>query len=253
MGAAQQKRRSSHLEPSRVTPVLEAAMTQQACSSAGVERAKALWQEFLATEGARELLGSVESWCAALHYLVAPLSGRTLTQKEVSALYHTSASTLSSRVKLLKAHTDQAALAASFPPATKRRRPASGRRPRPTEETTERALATAQKLARSSGPPALDDPVWIAIFRETHRLLSHLYGDKTHVEILHYLSHVELNLALAGYTVARESIRDQFGKLFSRLGLQPAKGRDPHKFIYLQDVFGMQEPFVLLKLGYEDG
>ena len=204
-------------------------------------------------EGARELVGSVASWCAALHYLVAPLSGRSLTQRQVGTLYHTSSSTLSSRVKLLKAHTDQVALLASFAPASKRTRPAARIRPRPTEETTEKVLTTAQARARPAAPPPLDPPAWIAIFRETHRLLSHLYGDKTHVEILHYLSHVELNLALAGYTVVRETIRDQFGKLFSRLGLQPAKGRDPHKFVYLQDIFGRQEPFVLLKLGYGDG
>ena len=30
-------------------------------------------------------------------------------------------------------------------------------------------------------------------------------------------------------------------------------GRDPHKFVHLQDGFGTREPFVLLKLGYEDG
>lgn len=234
---------------------LAEALTQQGCSSAEVEQAKALWQEFLATEGSGELSGSVESWCAALHYLVAPLSGHTLTQKEVGSLYHTAASTLSSRVKLIKANTDQAALAASFPPAPakKRRRTAARVRSRPAEETAKEALATAQKLARPTAPPALDDPGWIAVFRDTHRLLSHLYGDKTHVEIRHYLSHVELNLALAGYSVAREFIQDQFGKLFHRLDLQPAKGRDPHKFVHLQDGFGTREPFVLLKLGYEDG
>ncbi len=257
MSADQRKRRVSRLEPSRVTTFLAEALTQQGCSSAEVERAKALWQEFLATEGLGGLSGSVESWCAALHYLVAPLSGRMLTQKEVGALYHTAASTLSSRVKLIKANTDQAALTASFPPSpAKKRRPPTARL-RPVEKTPKEALAealgTAQKLARPTAPPALDDPGWIAIFQDTHRLLSHLYGDKTHVEIRHYLSHVELNLALAGYTVAQEFIQDQFGKLFHRLDLQPAKGRDLRKFVYLQDAFGLREPFVLLKLAYEDG
>ncbi|MBI3325951.1 MAG: hypothetical protein HYZ81_04510 [Nitrospinae bacterium] len=73
MSAAQLKRRSSHLEPTRVGMALEEAMRQRECSAAEVERAKALWQEFAATQGARELVGSVESWCAALQYLVAPL------------------------------------------------------------------------------------------------------------------------------------------------------------------------------------
>jgi hypothetical protein len=234
---------------------LTEALTQQGCSSAQAERAQTLWQEFLATAGTTGLSGSAESWYAALHYLIALWSGRTLTQKEVGALYHTAASTLSNRVKLIKANTDQAALAASFPPppAKKRRRLSARTRSWPTQEMAEEVLATAQKLARPVAPPALDDPGWIAIFRDTHRLLSHLYGDKTHIEILHYLNHVQLNLALAGYPVAHQLIRDQFGKLFHRLSLQPAKGRDPQKFIYLQDGFGTQEPFVLLKLGDKDG
>jgi len=236
---------------------LEEAMRQRACSAAEIARAKALWQEFVATSvgttgRSPPLVGSVESWCAALHYLVVPLSGRPLTQREVGALYHTSASTLSSRVKVLKAYTDQTPLPAGVPPTPRRRRPAARSPQRPTAGASEKVLARAQTLARPATPPALDDSTWIAIFRGTHRLLSPLYGDKTHIDIVHYLSHVELNLALAGYTVARELIRDQFGKVFSRLGLQPAKGRDPHKFVYLEDVFGSREPFVLLKLEYED-
>lgn len=260
MSVTQRSRRGLLLEPTRVTTCLEAALTERRCSTAEVERAKALWQEFLTTSvegtGRSPLLsGSVESWCAALHYLIAPLSGHPLTQKAVAALYQTSASTLSSRVKLLKAHTDQAALIASFPapPPTKRARPITRvRRPR-QDKTSAETLVTARKLARVAAPPVLDESVWMAIFRDTHRLLSHLYNDKTHVEILHYLNHVELNMALAGYTMAREVIQEQFGRLFTNLGLQPAKGRDPHKFVHLQDAFGRQEPFVLLKLGYADG
>lgn len=231
-------------------------MAHRGCTPAEVERAMALWQEFLATsvrvtDHPPLLSGTVESWCAPLHYLVAPLSGIVLTQKAVGDLYHTSASTLSSRVKLLTTHTDQGALIASFPPATKRRHRAGQIRPQRGVATD--VLIKAQKRARATPPPDLDDSTWISIFQETHRLLSHLYSDRTHVEILRYLSHVELNLSLAGYTVEWESIRDQFGKLFSHLGLWPAKGRDSRKFVYLQDVFGMREPFVLLTLGYEDG
>jgi hypothetical protein len=190
-----------------------------------------------------------------LHYLVAPLSGQALTQKAVGTLYQTSSSTLSSRVKLLRAHTDQAALLASLPPSPRVRPSARITRvwPPRQEATDAKVLTTARQLARAAGPPALDDAGWMAIFQDTHRLLSHLYSDKTHVEILHYLTHIELNLALAGYAVAREVIRDQFGRLFRHLGFQPAKGRDPHKFVHVQDAFGRQEPFVLLKLGDDDG
>jgi hypothetical protein len=86
-----------------------------------------------------------------------------------------------------------------------------------------------------------------------HRLLSQLYRDKTHIEILHYLAHIEMNMALAGYRGAREEIATRFGTLFPQLGFQAAKGRDARKFVYIQDVFGRQEPFALLKLEYEDG
>lgn len=127
------------------------------------------------------------------------------------------------------------------------------RRPRSSVPGERAVLGIAQQLAHSTPVAALDDTRWIAIFRETHRLLSHLYAEKSHIEILRYLAHVELNLVLAGYTVPCQAIQDQFGKLFHRLGLQPAKGRDPQKFVYLQDVFGMQQPFVLLKLGDGDG
>lgn len=127
------------------------------------------------------------------------------------------------------------------------------RRSRSSVQGERAVLGVAQQLAHSTPAAALNDARWVAIFRETQRLLSHLYGEKSHVEILRYLAHVELNLVLAGYSVPRQAIQDQFATLFPRLGLQPAKGRDPQKFVYLQDIFGRQEPFVLLKLGDGDG
>jgi hypothetical protein len=86
-----------------------------------------------------------------------------------------------------------------------------------------------------------------------HQLLSHLYCDKTHIEILHYLAHVELNLMLAGYRGLDEVVAARFRTLFPQLGFQAVKGRDARKFVYVEDVFGRQEPFALLKLEWEDG
>jgi hypothetical protein len=245
----------SGLEPAYASAALEQALQARGCTPTEVERAKALWHEFLGKAGVTSLTGSAESWCAALHYLVAPLSGHPLTQKAVGTLYRISAATLSGRVKLITADTDQAALQAGFPStsAMRRRRADGQARPRDGRGSLTAMLAVARKLTVAPARTALDEGNWIAIFRRTHRLLAHLYGDKTHVDILHYLAHVELNLRLAGYALGRQIIADEFGKLFPRIGLQAAKGRDARKFVYLHDVFGRQEPFTLLSLEYDDG
>ena len=255
MSNAQRGSSRSHPETAHVTAALPEVLTQRGCSLLEVEQAKTLWQEFLGAPGSSALPGSVESWCAALHYLVSPLSGRSLTQKAAGALYRTSPSTVSGRVKLLTSHTDRAVPTASATPtrASRRKHPAAWRQCDDAEAFPANVIATAQQRTRPALPPALDDAGWMAIFSEVHRLLSQLYSDKTHVEILRFLDHVELNLVLAGYRAARDVVLDRFAKLFPRLGLQAAKGRDPLKFVYLQDVFGTPEPFVLLKLEHEDG
>ena len=117
----------------------------------------------------------------------------------------------------------------------------------------EQRLARVHKHARPTAPPALAEADWIALFKKTHLLVSHLYSDKTHIEILRYLRHVEVNLTLAGYTIARRLIQEHFSLVFPRLGFEPAKGRDPRKFVSLRDMTGRQESFVLLKLGCENG
>ena len=255
MPPTRRRNRGSGLEPAYVSAALEQALQARRCTPTEVERAKALWHAFLGKAGVTSLTGSADSWCAALHYLVAPLSGHPLTQKAVGTLYRISAATLSGRLKLLTAGTDQAALQAGLPPtaAMQRRRVDSRAKPRQGRGSMTAVLAVARKLTVAPARSALDEGNWIAIFRRTHRLLTHLYGDKTHVDILHYLAHVELNLRLAGYALGRQIIADQFGKLFPRLGLQAAKGRDARKFVYLHDAFGRQEPFTLLSLEYDDG
>ena len=255
MPPTRRRRRDSGLDPAYVSAALEEALQARGCTPAEVERAEALWHEFLTKVGVIRLTGNADSWCAALHYLVAPLSGRPLTQKTVGALYRISATTLSGRVKLITAGTDQAALQAVFPSTTamRRRRTDGQAKPREGRGGVTTVRAGVRKLISAPARTALDEGNWIAIFRRTHRLLAHLYGDKTHVDILHYLAHVELNLRLAGYSLGRQIIADQFGKLFPHLGLQAAKGRDARKFVYLHDVFGRQEPFTLLSLEYDDG
>ena len=238
-----------------MTAAIPEALTQRGCSLPEVEQAKTLWQEFLAAAEVSVLPGSVESWCAALHYLISPLSGCSLTQKAAGALYRTSPSTLSGRIKLLLDHTDRVLPAATSAPtrASRRKSPAAWSQLDDAKAFPVKVIATAQQRSRSAVPPTLDDAGWMAIFSEVHRLLSELYSDKTHVEILRFLDHVELNLVRAGYRAARDVVLDRFAKLFPRLGLQAVKGRDPLKFVYLQDVFGTPEPFVLLKLEHEDG
>jgi hypothetical protein len=114
-------------------------------------------------------------------------------------------------------------------------------------------LTAARRLSPSSPAMPFADAEWINIFRAIHHLLSHLYRDKTHIGILHYLTYVEMNLRLAGYPGLDEEISTRFRTLFSQLGFQAVKGRDARKLVYVQDVFGRLEPFALLKLEWEDG
>jgi hypothetical protein len=127
-------------------------------------------------------------------------------------------------------------------------RPASRVRTQPTSSI----LAVTRRLRASTRPVAFADEDWITMFRGIHRLLAHLYHEKTYIEIVQYLTHVEVNLILAGYQVTRQEIAIRFGTLFPRLGFQAAKGRNVRKFVYVQDVFGVQEPYALLKLECED-
>jgi hypothetical protein len=99
----------------------------------------------------------------------------------------------------------------------------------------------------------LKDQDWIGMFQLLHRLLSHRHRDRTHIEIVRYLEYVEMTLVLAGYRGVHEEIVARFGMLFPHLGFQATKGRDARKFVYIQDVFGRQEPFALLKLECDDG
>jgi hypothetical protein len=120
------------------------------------------------------------------------------------------------------------------------------------QQTPSGVTAAAQ---RSAAAPTitLEDAEWISVFRAIHRLLSHLYRDKTHIEILHFLTYVATTFRLAGYGGADAAIASRFRTLFPQLGFQAVKGRDARKFVYVQDVFGRQEPFALLKLECEDG
>ncbi len=255
MSPIRPRSRGSSLAPSYVSAALVEALQARGCTPAEVERAEALWQEFLTKAGVTSLTAGADSWCAALHYLVAPLSGRSLTQKAVGTLYRISAAMLSGRVKQITAYTDQVALQAGFPSTVaRRRRRADGQaKPRKVRGSVTAVLAAARRLSSAPARTALDEGNWIAIFGEMHRLLAYFYGGKTHVDILHYLAHVEVNLRLAGYTLSRQIIADQFGKLFPQLGFQAAKGRDARKFVYLHDVYGRQEPFTLLSLECDDG
>jgi hypothetical protein len=126
-------------------------------------------------------------------------------------------------------------------------------KPRWYTRQTPSGLAAARQRSASSPAIILEDEEWIGIFRAIHRLLSHLYCDKTHIEIMHYLVCVATNFNLAGYGGADEEIATHFRTLFPQLGFQAVKGRDARKFVYVQDVFGRQEPFALLKLEWEDG
>ncbi len=115
------------------------------------------------------------------------------------------------------------------------------------------ALTASPRLPTSPSATVFEDDDWLGIFQAMHRLLSYLYRDKTHIEIWHFLAYVEMNLIVAGYGGSGEEIVTRFRTIFPQLGFQAVKGRDARKFVYVQDTFGRQEPFALLKLECEDG
>jgi hypothetical protein len=131
--------------------------------------------------------------------------------------------------------------------------PRSFPRPRARSQQFPALLAVVRQMSSASPPVAFEEKEWIRIFQVIHRLLSHLHRDRTHIEIVHYLEYVEMALGLAGYRGFHEEIVIRFRTLFPQLGFQAAKGRDARKFVYIQDVFGKQEPFALLKLECENG
>jgi hypothetical protein len=205
--------------------------------------------------GAKGISGSALLWYAALHYLVGSLAGDDLTQKEVAARYQISPSTLAARVKHLAAYMQQPISPDGYPERDARDQWWLGdHTTSPTRRNPVNALlAAARQRLPATRVAALDDDVWIGIFRDTHRLVSTLYSDRSHIEIIVYLAHIEVNLLLGGYQIEPSAIAAQFGTLFARLGLQAAKGRDARKFVYLHDIFGRQEPFALLKLESKHG
>ena len=145
------------------------------------------------------------------------------------------------QLDFLKGSTERAGCPLSLP------------RPRARSQQPPSLLAVVRRVSSSSPSIAFEDKEWISIFQMIHRLLSHLHRDRTHIEIVHYLEYVEMALGLAGYRGFHEEIVTRFRTLFPQLGFQAAKGRDARKFVYIQDVFGKQEPFALLKLECENG
>jgi len=255
MHASQHHTACSESGRSDIDAALAKTLHTHGCTPAQIAHAAALWQGFVADVGAQGFSGSVLPWYAALHYLAAPLTGSSLTQREVAAHYQISPSTLAVRVKQLAGYVKQPALPGSSPARDQRCQQWFGeqREPPPRRSPVMALLATARKLTPATKVTALDNDVWIGVFSDTHRLVSTLYRDRSHIEIWLYLAHVEVNLLLGGYRIEPSAIADQFGKLFARLGLQAAKGRDARKFVYLHDIFGRQEPFALLKLESEHG
>jgi hypothetical protein len=246
-----------HAKPDRFH--IDAAMVQtlrlRGCTLGQIAYAAALWREFVADLGPEGMSGSATSWYAALHYLVAAVAGASLTRREVATRYHISPSTLAARVKQLAGYVRQPALPSKSPVPDRRRYQwfREQRDPPPDRSAVLALVTAARKLLPATKVAALDDDAWIAIFGDTHRLVSTLYCERSHLEIGLYLSHVEVHLLLGGYRIEPSAIAGQFGKLFARLGLQAVKGRDVRKFVYLQDIFGRQEPFALLELESQHG
>jgi hypothetical protein len=238
-----------------VDPAMVQTLHIRGCTWGQIACAAVLWQAFVADVGSERMSGSAISWYAALHYLVAPFAGAPLTQREVATRYQISSRTVAARVKQLAGSMRQPAWPSQdqMPDQRRQQRFREQRDPLPGKNGVLTLLAAARKLLPATKVAALDDDAWIAIFGDTHRLVSTLYAERSHLEIALYLSHVEVNLLLAGYRVEASSIAAQFGKLFARLGLQAVKGRDARKFVYLQDIFGRQEPFALLKLESQYG
>jgi hypothetical protein len=255
MHASPQHTARSQPEHSRIDAALAQTLHTHGCTPAQITHAAALWQGFVADVGAKGFSGSALPWYAALHYLVAPLVGDSLTQREVATRYQISPSTLAARVKQLAEYRQQLALPDGYPARDQPRPGCFGehREPPPHRSPVMAILSAARKLTSATKVTTLDDDAWIRVFSHTHRLVSTLYRDRSHIEILLYLAHVEVNVLLGGYCIEPSAIADQFGKMFARLGLQAAKGRDARKFVYLHDIFGKQEPFALLKLESEHG
>jgi hypothetical protein len=253
MPGSQQHSARTVPESSPIDAALAQVLRTHGCTPAQIAQAAAIWQEVVADSGVQGCAGSALAWYAALHYVVAPSTGGALTQKDLATRYRIAPTTLAARVQQLSGYMKRSVVPGSDlgPAAPCQRWLVEPWRLPATRNPVSALLAAARKRLPMTRVAALDDHTWIGLFSDTHRLVSTLYRDRSHIEILLYLAHVEVNLLLAGYQLEPAAILDQFGKLFPRLGLQAAKGRDTRKFVYLHDTFGRQEPFALLKLESE--
>lgn len=240
---------------SPILSCLEEVVHREQRASEELVKARELWNTFLEqNHPAMQISGNPRIWSAALHYYtVLLLMDVDLTQKVIGKYYKVSPASVSKRVKILRESLDQITIPAprSRTKVPKQRRKGISKPSKPIL-SREKLLALARQMFPLPRQEPLQEGHLVEVFQQTHRLLSALYPAKTHIEILHYLQHVEWNLRFAGYDISPLVLQTMFAKLFPRLGLQVVKGRDAKKFVYVEDIYGRREPFVLVKLGGDD-
>lgn len=240
-----------------ISPILlciEEVVRREQRASEELVKARELWNTFLEqNHPAMQISGNPRIWSAALHYTVLLLMDVDLTQRIIGKYYKVSPASVSKRVKLLRDSLDQIIIPSprSRTKIPKHQRKGSSKSSKPIP-SREKLFALARQMFPLPRQEPLQEEHLVEVFQQTHRLLSALYPAKTHIEILLYLQHVEWNLRFAGYDISPLVLQTMFAKLFPRLGLQLVKGRDAKKFVYVEDIYGRREPFVLMKLGGND-
>ncbi|WP_159426244.1 hypothetical protein [Desulfolucanica intricata] len=209
--------------------------------------------------------GHVSEWAAAVHYYLCRYYNSSLTQQRICDLYEVSLHTMRNRYKKIKdlnliypfpkgeIKLEENALIISsnifYNQEWLTGEPAKSEEyhSKPDLKNKNDQVAAKKKLQLVQAK-SISDKRWISIMNSCKKLILELYKEFDTIEIKHFINHIQMNMALAGYAFKKKDLEYTFGRLFQELELTAIKGKDPKKFVTLYNPSGKGEPFVYIEI-----
>jgi hypothetical protein len=108
-------------------------------------------------------------------------------------------------------------------------------------------IRNISKNRRKTEPQQINMRTLATIFKYTYEYLKVLYVDKNAIKITEFLTHVQLNLFLAGHKVEQEKLEELFGESLKYLDVTLTDGRNEEDFVKVKDNYGNIENKVFIE------
>lgn len=95
-----------------------------------------------------------------------------------------------------------------------------------------------KKSKRKTETPKLTKNILLKMLNLTCEYLKVFYSDKNAIKIKDYLTHLQVNLFIAGYKVDESKLKELFGDFHIDAGLSLTDGRNHNDFVKVKDIYG---------------